>query len=697
MLFLGLLIALFPYLLEKSIVFYLRHAGYVSSQIEIQYVARNTLRFTDIHFETTRDDNVKIEIDTPAIDVRYSLLSLLEGRVKNITIPRFVVNVRLPDVKTAEAIEKDIVRYKANYLPFNHINIDKFALAIHYPHKPPTLVTGKIALKRYGNNKLQSNSHIEMVSPYIAELNLKEMTTFNKDSIHAVINPKSYLIFYQPRLGEALFKELKVDFLLSDLSISYKDPKNPIYATKMNFKINPTNFHNPVIPGSLGEVNCKFNSQWSPAKNRSSYKFKGLVSFISLPSLGMSMSGLKLNVEELKLLKNQWSLNGNYNIDKIDISGNNIELPTQIHGKFVSDPTGAKGIFQIQQKDHRIIGQGEWGQDFIQRQGKLLYQLQTQDFSSDPANLNQVFPLLWHSTVVTHGRLRSLGKITWKRLGDTLNINSQFNIQALDVDGEVGSLKFSGLNTDMKFTQFYPLKSLPNQKIKIKKIEKGINVNNVLATVHVEQEKGLQSRLRLDNISADFAGGRLGIDQITLDPDENIRRYTIVLNKLKLGELLKFFTVKNLTGTGVLSGDLPIVMTRDGINIDNGFIASTPEGGVIRYTPKDMPDIVKIEGQKEDLVKDALANIHYQDLKIHLNHTPDKTHLILRFRGFNPDVISGIPILINLNLVGRIDALYASGVVARDLERSLQGGIRSTRKNPLIINKTVKVKSVKTD
>lgn len=125
----------------------------------------------------------------------------------------------------------------------------------------------------------------------------------------------------------------------------------------------------------------------------------------------------------------------------------------------------------------------------------------------------------------------------------------------------------------------------------------------------------------------------------------------LALNKISLDALLQELTGKRASGSGAISGTLPITIQTDGsIKVHEGNLSA--EGpGVIRMSP----DVVPGDNAQVALVRDVMQNLNYTRLSVDVRSEEGKgLALVMKVEGRNPDMKDGRPVQLNIRLTGDV-------------------------------------------
>lgn len=187
--------------------------------------------------------------------------------------------------------------------------------------------------------------------------------------------------------------------------------------------------------------------------------------------------------------------------------------------------------------------------------------------------------------------------------------------------------------------------------------------------------------LKIKTASAELLGGQVTApsnSSWSIGAPEN--RVTLNFSDIDLEQLLKLHPQRQVAGTGVIDGTIPMTVDAKGLSITGGTLHSRPPGGVLRYLGKPpTADQLGEGGQTVGVVAQALSNYHYTRMELELNYTPDGNAVIqATLQGSNPDFQSGRAINLNLKLEENLLELYRSLQIGtgKGIERSITNQTR---------------------
>jgi hypothetical protein len=211
--------------------------------------------------------------------------------------------------------------------------------------------------------------------------------------------------------------------------------------------------------------------------------------------------------------------------------------------------------------------------------------------------------------------------------------------------------------------------------LRIASIATGVEVTNVGMTMQAAwKSSDAWPVIDLKDIQCGLFGGAATSPGVHLDWTQPSRRITFSLRNLDLGKILSVEQQKDLQGTGLLNGTLPITMTASGLTVEDGVLEAQPPGGVFRYASVEDPSKVITESDSHlRLVGQALTNFHYTVLRVRVQYAEaGALDLSVRLEGRNPDLKTTPPIHVNLTVQEHVPTLLKSLRLVQDIEEALQ-------------------------
>jgi hypothetical protein len=307
--------------------------------------------------------------------------------------------------------------------------------------------------------------------------------------------------------------------------------------------------------------------------------------------------------------------------------------------------------------------------DFATGRGEAQLKMKPVEFAPDGLQPAALSPLLGRSIESASGGVEALGAIAWGG-GEALRGGVDVALRDLSVSSDEGG--FERLNAALRVTGPWPLATPPDQLVSMARVDFGLELTNGLVDFQI-RPGGV-----LDIASAEwsFAGGKIRTRGAT-DLTAETQALTLKLEDVDLSKLLVLVDLEGLSGSGLLEGKIPVVRHGSTLEIRNGRLSSTQEGGWIRYHAA--PGLAAAVGRQAgfDVTLAALENFHYDELIATVNgDTAGPVQVSVRLVGKNPERFRDRPVDFTLNLESHlVDLLRKATAVYRipeEIEKRLQ-------------------------
>ena len=262
------------------------------------------------------------------------------------------------------------------------------------------------------------------------------------------------------------------------------------------------------------------------------------------------------------------------------------------------------------------------------------------------------------------GTLSGGGKIGWSDKG--LMSDLEFTLERMGFLGPAGPVL--GLNGTVRLNGLAPLSTPPGQRITIDAVQAAVPVEDVALQFGLREGRFLD----IEQVELKLAGGRVSVPAATLDAEAERNEIRLQVAEVQLPTLFDLIGLDGLTGTGRLSGEVPVAWERSDLAVEGGELESQ-EPGVLRYDPAQPPSALQGGGESVGLALAALKNFHYDRLTLKLDREVGGETLVgLHIAGKNPDFYGGYPVEFNLNLSGKLDQILVQGLAGYRLPETIQ-------------------------
>ena len=217
------------------------------------------------------------------------------------------------------------------------------------------------------------------------------------------------------------------------------------------------------------------------------------------------------------------------------------------------------------------------------------------------------------------------------------------------VEGLSGSLRLDSLNP--------PAVSDP-RTLRARRIVVGAALDEPILRFRLENAGDGAARLFIERAAAGFAGGRLSVTDTAIDA--GAKRIAVKLSGVDLGKLMDLLGVEEVSGSGTLSGVIPLEFSGDTVLVTGGLLEAEGEG-VLRFRSEAAKRALAAGGEQVELLLGLLEDFRYRRLSLAFDKAATGEATIrLGTEGHNPAVLDGHPFVLNVNLSANLDRVLAT-------------------------------------
>jgi hypothetical protein len=323
--------------------------------------------------------------------------------------------------------------------------------------------------------------------------------------------------------------------------------------------------------------------------------------------------------------------------------GETIELTALVHG------AGGQELVEVAVTHDLASGSGQ--------ADVILRPLRFMPGGLQPAALSPLFAELSEA----HGRVEGSAALTWNREG--LAGKAQFVIE--DLAFTVEGLAVSGLDLRLELDSLQPPASPPHQILRADVIDLGVPIRGL--EVRFRLPPDAPGQILIEDASFATVGSRFAIRDTLFDPTGERIETQLQVDQMDVAVLFDLLAVEGLSGSGQLTGTIPIQREGDLVIIEGARLAALAPG-VLRFRSDAAERALAGGGEYVDLVIQALKDFRYETLVLTGNVDRDgEARLRLEILGNNPDVLEGHPFQLNINLSGNSTPILEAMLLSRTL------------------------------
>ena len=274
------------------------------------------------------------------------------------------------------------------------------------------------------------------------------------------------------------------------------------------------------------------------------------------------------------------------------------------------------------------------------------------------------------------GRLKAAGTLSLPAGNGTPSADLALHLQ--DVGGIYDRLELSGLDANLQLQVRDRQLQLQLPDGRLRQLNPGVALGalQLRADYRSSLNRPLAGQLQLRQAEGTLLGGQLRAAPTVLDLARLPQRLSLQVRGLELAELLKVYPAEGLSGSGILDGELPVSLARDGLHVDQGLLQARAPGGVLQLRSERIRAFGR-DNPALQLATRALENFHYDQLEGRVSYAPQgKLLLALRLQGRNPELEGGRPVDFTINLEEDVPSLLTTlqlgGRVNEAIQRRVQ-------------------------
>jgi len=266
---------------------------------------------------------------------------------------------------------------------------------------------------------------------------------------------------------------------------------------------------------------------------------------------------------------------------------------------------------------------------------------------------------------------------TWRGTAST----STGTIQLSELSFGTAGQRIAGIDADVRFANLWPLRSEPGQALTVRRITGVSDLSDIAFVFSVLPGAPANGPIiAITDGSARFAEGRLSFANSRLELGRGLSLLPVRVDGLSIAALAALTGVDGISGTGSMSGRLPVTIDGARIAVDAGQLTADHPGRLQVKSPSVRQALAGTADQV-DLLLEALEDFHYDQLNVTVNKDLNGTaQITLGTEGNNPAVLDGYPFRFNINLESNLDNLLATlGTASRLSEEAVRATVKDRR------------------
>jgi hypothetical protein len=600
------------------------------------------------------------------IDARYSLSSLLAGRLESLSVSGLRLKGALEDGRlTFGALDSAVAGGGSGggsapiALPAHNIAIGDVEVTIETPEGP--LTGGFVAnLRQLDDRRISADATAHARHPRLeasADFDLAgTLATFAGDlslelhSIAAATRSGETAAEAEPNASPAGTR------ITLAATITGAEDRIDLVLAPLPFHYAPDDADDPMrFDGEIPASTISIPRPIATAPVAIQVPAEG--GHLNLPGLELALADVSL---EVMLDPESWLPTGEIAVANISDTQTPARfLPASSRGTVTATPDGLAFDLRASNAGAGAEINIHGNYDSESSAGTAKVRLEPIEFAEGGLQPARISPRFGESIESASGVLEAYGTIDWA--ADT-KLRSHIDFVARDLSMTSTAGSFERLNAGIRIDGPSPYSSPPHQLISMARIDFGLGLTNGLVALRLLPDGWVD----IESAEWSLAGGKISTRGV-VDPGAATQKLVLELASLELAKLLELAGVDGLSGTGLISGRIPVVRRGSTLEIQGGVLSGAEGGGLVQYLSNTLNAETAGSGQDMNVVFKALENFHYDAIEAKLDgDTNGPVTLSVRLLGANPDYLDGHPIDFTLTVDSHlVDLLQKATAIYR--------------------------------
>ncbi len=366
-------------------------------------------------------------------------------------------------------------------------------------------------------------------------------------------------------------------------------------------------------------------------------------------------------------------------LDTVRITQNEVSpriAPVIASGAAVLEAGNVRFDYALRTPRGDALGAGEGVHDVATASGASTFHFDEIVFDKDGVQPARLAPVLKGYIGETTGAAGGSAAFSWAPSGVSSSAKLTFHDVTFGGPTRVVN-ETIGLNGEIDFKNLWPVATDGAQTIKVG----GIDLDALqLEGGEVRFDMPGDETLRVERALFPWFGGELGVDDAVASLAGGEATAPLRANNIDLAKALEYIDADGLSGEGLLSGVLPLVVKEGKAHIENGVLQSQGPGA-IRYRGEAAAQAAEA-GDQSQIAFDLLRDLRYDEMKVMVNGPLDgRLNFQLTFVGTGEVGVNQqqvrVPVIYKIALDAALLELLNQAVLTQDvellIERSLEG------------------------
>ena len=277
------------------------------------------------------------------------------------------------------------------------------------------------------------------------------------------------------------------------------------------------------------------------------------------------------------------------------------------------------------------------------------------------------------------GRINGKGELN---ISDKLSLQASLNLSG--ISGIYDRSLFKDLNLPLQLNLAADQLNLSAKDVRLGELQQGITAGPLAldASYQALMSAPTHGKLHIERLQLLAMGGQVWVAPTELDLSLAEQQLLLHLKQINLTQVLQQHPTTDLNGNGLISGTVPLHISRTGVTVNDGIIAAESPGGLLQYRPAAGQNMAAGNPGMKVLL-DALNDFHYSVLESTVSYNQQgQLTLGLKLQGQNPALEAGRPINLTINLEEDIPAMITSLQLSSQISDKIKQRVQQRLQKP---------------
>lgn len=375
----------------------------------------------------------------------------------------------------------------------------------------------------------------------------------------------------------------------------------------------------------------------------------------------LSPQPLKVRLEKALGVADKWSVHAKVEAEGLPLVGSKAALA--VHADVMLNERELASLSTLQLAHSNIKLEGELAYQWQAAEGAGFWRGKDMEVAALKPLLAGVLPAALADKIIIQRGLVDAG-VSLRLTKDQVTLAAKAQLR--EVSGSYDDILWHGASARLRIDDLLALSAEKASSIAIEKVDIGFPVEMIRLQMKPQRAADGALMLSINDVSARLLGGEISIDKIALF-EQPATPFNVKVKGIDLARVVALQQQAGLAASGMLDGEIPVVLAGDTLTVAQGVLHARAPGGVIHYRSEDAEALAKTH-QALGVALRTLEDFRYEVLDVSGDYleTGD-LKLALSLVGRNPKFEQGRQVNLNINVEQNLKSLLKSLQLTREL------------------------------